>query len=89
MKIKNLRPARQSPSPGGFVTLARFAFEPTDGVLLYDCTLVQAPDGKYLIYGPSSKTSAQVLSLAPDVRQELIAMTLNEVCIDDSDRQAA
>lgn len=88
MKIRNARPARQETSPGGFRTLARFALEPTEGVLIYDCTLVQAPDGKVLVYGPSSKTSQQVLSLAPDVRRQIIDMTLIEVSR-DADRNAA
>ena len=88
MKIKYPRPARQAPTPGGFRTLLRFALEPAEGILLYDCTLVEAPDGKLLIYGPSSKTSQQVLSLAPDVRRDIIAMTLTEVRTNDSQHAA-
>ncbi|WP_105403399.1 hypothetical protein [Neorhizobium sp. T7_12] len=88
MKIRNARPARRETSPGGFRTLARFAFEPVEGVLIFDCTIVEAPDGKLLVYGPSSKTSQQVLSLAPDVRSAIINMTLAEV-YDDAIANAA
>ena len=83
MRIKHARAVHQDTSPRGFATLARFALQPTEGVLIYDCTLVRAPDGRTLIYGPPSKNGAPILSLAPDVRNEVIMMTLHEVGIDD------
>lgn len=83
MRIKNARAVHQDLSPRGFTTLARFAFEPTDGVLIYDCTIVRAPDGRKLVYGPPTKNGAPILSLAPDVRTDVIMMALREVGIDD------
>lgn len=83
MRIRNARPVQQEPSPRGFHTLARFALEPIAGVLIYDCTIVRAPDGRILIYGPPAKNGAPILSLAPDVRQDVIVMTLREVGIDE------
>ena len=43
MKIKHYRPVAES--AGRFRTLARFALEPIDGVLIFDCTLVRTADG--------------------------------------------
>lgn len=83
MRIKNARPVHQAPSPRGFQTLARFALEPVQGVLIYDCSLVRAPDGRILLYGPPTKNGAPILSLAPEVRTEVIMLTLREVGIDE------
>jgi len=89
MNIKHARPARGDPSPNGFRTLLRFTLEPTDGVLIFDCTLVRAPDGRFLVYGPSSTSAREVLSLAPAVRRQIIAMTLSEVGIENDEPAAA
>jgi hypothetical protein len=89
MRVRNVKRARHDLSPGGFRTVARFAFEPTDGVLIYDCSIVRAPDGRMLVYGPSSKVGAQTISLAPEVRRELIEMMTNEVGFDDDIQFAA
>lgn len=89
MRIKNARRVRQEPSRAGFRTLARFAFEPTDGVLIYDCTIVEAPDGRKFIYGPPAANGATILSMAPEIRRTVISMTLREVGIDDRDHAAA
>ncbi|WP_158665074.1 hypothetical protein [Ensifer adhaerens] len=89
MKIKHAKPVRQEPSPGGFRTLARFAIEPAPGVLIFDCSLVRAPDGRVLFYGPPSRSGAQILSLAPEVRREIIQLTTDEVGINVEQRSAA
>jgi hypothetical protein len=85
MRVKDARAARHEPTQRGFRTICRFNFEPADGVLIYDCTLVRAPNGRVLVYGPSSKTDGQLISLAPDVRRDLITMTLREAGIDDDE----
>lgn len=89
MRIKDARPVHTGLTPRGFRTLLRFAFEPIDGVLIYDCALVRCPDGRMLVYGPPSKTDSQILSLAPAVRRDLIELTLREVSIDGPDSAAA
>ncbi|WP_152536148.1 hypothetical protein [Mesorhizobium loti] len=88
MRIRNARRLKMEPTPRGFTTLARFEFEPVDGVVIYDCILIQAPDGKYLVYGPPAKNDAPILSLAPELRRELISMTLSGIN-DDNDRNNA
>lgn len=89
MRIKNVKRARHELSPSGFRTLVRFAFEPTDGVLIYDCTIVKAPDGRLLIYGPSSRAGAQTISLAPEVRRDILEMMTHEVGFDEDTSCAA
>lgn len=89
MNIKHARPARGDLSPNGFRTLLRFALEPTDGVLIFDCTLVRAPDGRLLVYGPSSTSAREILSLAPAVRRQIIEMTLIEAGIDNDEHSEA
>jgi hypothetical protein len=78
MKIKNARPARGEPTAAGFRTIARFCLEPCEGVLLFDCTLVVAPNGKLLVYGPRSHAGTNVLSLSPVARREVIEMMRRE-----------
>jgi hypothetical protein len=83
VKIRDVRPVQQEPTPQGFNTVARFTLVPIDGVVIYDCTIVTAPDGRTLVYGPAAKRGEQILSMAPEVRREIIAMTLREVGIDN------
>lgn len=89
MNVKNIKRTRHEVSPSGFRTLLRFAFEPLAGVLIYDCSLVRAPDGRLLVYGPKSQAGAQMISLAPDVRRELLDMMAHEVGFDDDAYRAA
>jgi hypothetical protein len=89
MRVRDVKPARHETSPGGFRTRARFSFEPLPGVIIFDCTMVEAPDGRMLIYGPPSRGGAQILSLAPDVRREVIALMTDEVAIDSDSKRAA
>lgn len=84
MRIRDVRKARLEPSARGFRTLARFSLEPIDGVLIYDCRIVQAPAGRLLVYGPTGKTERDVISLAPEIRQDLIDAMRREV-LDDVD----
>ncbi|RWE35004.1 hypothetical protein [Mesorhizobium sp.] len=79
MRIRNARRLNMEPTPRGFLTLARFEFEPVAGVVIYDCILIQAPDGRYLVYGPPAKNNAPILSLDPALRRELIEMTLQGI----------
>lgn len=89
MRVRNVTAKRHEPSPSGFRTLAQFSFEPADGVLIYDCTAVKAPDGRILIYGPPSRGGSHVLSLAPDVRRQLIELLIDEVGFADDSKRAA
>lgn len=54
MNILEWRPGREPPSPKGFRTLASFDVEIADGVRLYGLDAVQAPDGKVLVYAPTT-----------------------------------
>lgn len=67
------------------MTIARFEIVPCDGVVVYDCTVVRAPDGRFLFYGPKARNEATVLSLAPELRKQVILMTLHEVGIYDAE----
>jgi hypothetical protein len=89
MRVKNVNNKRHEPSPSGFRTLAQFSFEPAEGVLIYDCTAIKAPDGRILIYGPPSRGGSQILSLAPDVRRRLIELVIDEVGFDNDSKCAA
>lgn len=89
MRIKNVKRTRHELSPGGFRTLLRFAFEPTDGVLIYDCSLVRAPDGRLLVYGPKSNAGSQMISLSPEVRRDILDIMADEVGFDEDNQRAA
>lgn len=89
MKVRDVTVKRHDPSPGGFRTLAQFSFEPATGVLIYDCTIVTAPDGRLLIYGPPSRGRSQILSLAPEVRRGLIELVIDEVGFERDSQRAA
>lgn len=89
MKLKSPRPVRQDKSPGGFSTIARFNLEVTDDVTVYDCSLVRAPDGNVLVYGPAGRSNSNILSLSPRARRAVIEMALDAVGINDDRPQAA
>jgi len=89
MRIKDARRVRQERSPQGFHTLCRFNLEATEGLLIFDCTLVRAPDGRIFVYGPPSKRDGQLVSMAPEVRRQIISMTLDAAGIDDSEHHYA
>lgn len=88
MRIHNARPVQQAPTPRGFRTLARFQLEPCDGVRIYDCLLIEAPDGRLLVYGPPAKNDAPTISLSPEMRRTAIAMMLEEGFAHDRCRAA-
>lgn len=83
MRILKARRLRMDPSPQGFQPLCRFNLEPTDGVVIFDCSLVRAPNGRVHVYGPASRTKDQLLSMAPDVRRLVISMALSAAGIDE------
>lgn len=79
MKLKSPRPVRQDPSPGGFSTIARFNLAVSEDVTVYDCSLVRAPDGNMLVYGPAGRSNSTILSLSPRARTAVIEMALAAV----------
>lgn len=89
MRVVNPKRTPHATSPNGFRTLARFQLEPVEGVIIYDCTIVRAPDGRLLVYGPVSRGGSQVLSLAPETRRSIIEMMALEVEFDHDQRTAA
>ncbi|MCO5156673.1 MAG: hypothetical protein M9945_07935 [Aquamicrobium sp.] len=89
MRIKDARAVRQEPNPRGFRMVARFGLEVVDGVVIFDCSIVQAPDGRMLVYGPLAKNGAPILALAPDIRRDIVSMTLQQVGIDDREYASA
>lgn len=72
MRVRDARRSRLDPSRSGFRVVGRFTLEATEGVLIFDCRLVQAPDSRLLVYGPSSKADAQILSLSEIVRNNVV-----------------
>jgi hypothetical protein len=83
MRITDARRLRGEPSPRGFRTLCRFNLEAVDGLLILDCSLIQAPRGNILVYGPPSKNNGQLLCMAPEMRRSVITMALDAVGIDE------
>lgn len=74
MRIRSARPVQQEPSPRGFRTLAKFNIQITDDVMICDCTLVQARDGRIILYGPGRE--GNTLSCSPQTRREIVEMAL-------------
>lgn len=87
MKIRSARPVRQAPSPRGFITLGKFNLQVTDDVTICDCTLVRAPDGNVILYGPGRDGNS--LSAAPDARRTIIEMALVALGVDTHAASAA
>lgn len=67
MHIKNVRPCTGPASANGFLNIGRFNLEITPEVTLYDMTLVRAPHGKLLVYGPQTAYGAPSWSMALDM----------------------
>lgn len=67
---------RQAPSPRGFITLGKFNLQVTDDVTIFDCSLVKAPDGNVMLYGPTQIGGATTLSVSREARREIIEMAL-------------
>jgi hypothetical protein len=72
LKIRSVRLVHQDPSPRGFRTLAKINIQVTDEVMICDCSLVEAPDGRTLLYGPGR--DGNTLSCSPETRREIIEM---------------
>jgi hypothetical protein len=89
MRIKDARRLRGEPSPRGFRTLCRFNLEVLEGLLIFDCSLVRAPNGTVIVYGPPSKTNSQLVSMAPEMRRSVITMALDAVGIDEHEFSSA
>lgn len=89
MRVKDARRSRIAASSRGFRTLGRFTLQPTEGILIFDCRLIEAPDGRLLVYGPSSKADAQVLSMSAGIRQDIVTLAAEAMGIDDAERSAA
>jgi hypothetical protein len=89
MRIRNARRSHMDASSRGFRTLGRFALEVADGILIFDCRLVLSPDGTGLVYGPTSKGGAQVLSLSKEIREEIITLAAKAMELDSEIKRAA
>lgn len=77
MRIRSARPVQQAPSPRGFRTRAKFNIQVTDDLMICDCTLVEAPDGRVILYGPGREGNS--LSVSPETRREIVEMALAAV----------
>lgn len=76
-------------SPKGFRALARFSLEAAPGVLIYDCTAVESPEGRIFIYGPVDKYDRSLVSLAREVREEITVQLKTMLANDDEQKSAA
>lgn len=74
-------------SPRGFVPRAKFNVEPMDGIVIYDFTIVEAPDGKYRVYAPSGKYGSETASLSPEFRNKIISTALLQLDEDLHDQK--
>ncbi|UOK70258.1 hypothetical protein [Ancylobacter polymorphus] len=89
MRILNARRLSLPPGRSGFLPLCRFDLEPVDGVAISGCSIVQAPDGRRLVYGPSGNGGTQTVNFSPAVRVAVIEEALGAVGIEPHDRRAA
>jgi hypothetical protein len=74
MRIRSARRVHQTPSAKGFCTLGKFNIQVTDDVMVCDCTIVKAPDGRVLLYGPG--TGSSTLSVSPMARHHIVEMAM-------------
>ncbi len=88
MNIRKMRAIRQDPSPRGFRTLGKFNLEVTPDVTVYNCSLVRAPDGRHMLYGPAS-TAGETLSVSPAARAGIVEMALAALGNEKHDAAAA
>lgn len=89
MKIRSARAMRHAPSPRGFITLGKFNLQVTDEVTIFDCSLVKAPDGNVMLYGPTQVGGASTLSVSRDARAAIIDMALDAMGVDPHATSAA
>ncbi|TCK27993.1 hypothetical protein EV667_1989 [Ancylobacter aquaticus] len=89
MRIRNVRRLTMPPGRRGFTPLCRFDLEPIDGVVIMNCSLVRAPDGRIFVYGPAGNGGTTTVNLAPDVRRHVIDEALDAMGMDSDDRAAA
>lgn len=85
MRVRDARRSRTDTSARGFKTLGRFSLEATGGILIFDCRLVQAPDGRLLAYGPSNKHDAQILSMSAEIREEVVTLAFEAMGIEENE----
>lgn len=72
MRIENARPCTGPASARGFLNIGRFSVRITPDVLIYDICLVRNPDGKLLLYPPTTNYGAPSMAFAPKVRAAII-----------------
>ncbi len=89
MLIKNITYLKSDASPKGFRPIARFTIVPVEGFCIYDCTLVRAPDGKHLLYGPAGSSGQPTISVEPSLRRQIIDTIIDDMGIDNDGKQAA
>lgn len=77
MRIRSARPVHQEPSARGFRPIAKFNIQVTDDIMICDCTLVEAPDQRIILYGPGRE--GNTLSCSPETRREIVEMALAAV----------
>ncbi|MFK3781732.1 hypothetical protein [Agrobacterium sp. NPDC089420] len=71
MQIENVRMNEDKLSPKGFKCLCTFNLQITAGLMLYDLQLLQAPDGKNLVFPPKSINGSPLCSMSPQLRDEI------------------
>lgn len=86
MRIRKARRVQQTPSARGFCTLGKFNLQITDDVMVCDCTVVKAPDGRVFLYGPGTGTST--LSVSPVARHSIVEMALAALGMNANDAAA-
>jgi hypothetical protein len=89
MRIQDARRSRTETSSRGFRTLGRFSLAAAEGILIFDCRLILAPDGRLLVYGPAGKNDAPVVSLSRENRDQLVTLALAALRIDQNEFQRA
>ena len=87
MRILKARRLYRDRSAKGFCPIAKFNLQATEDILVCDCTLVRAPDGRVLLYGPG--TGSNTLSVSPMARHTIVEMALEALGMNTSDAAAA
>jgi hypothetical protein len=88
MQLENARPCTGPTSAKGFRNIGRFNLRVTPEILLYDMCLVRNPDGRLLLYPPTTKYDAPSMAFAPATRAAIIreAATIFEEELNDANR---